>query len=174
MEYSKKIGSITIFQNEPIDNYIARWFEEAIRINSRIFNIHLKKRIRVYSCSNYSEIYKHAKVFHKWSTASVEKNKMVFRTVNWIEKIGKFTKKDVKKIIIHEFNHIFWLQKYPLTKPNWLVEGFASYIAKDSQLKLPKQQLKKLIKDYNIKDARYLNYRFLRRNYKSDYPCYPL
>jgi hypothetical protein len=172
MEYKIGIGNITIFQNEPINNSIIKWFKDALDINSRIFKIRLKKRIKVYFCSNYSEIYEHAKVFHKWSTASIEKNKMIFRTVGWIEKIGKFTKKDIRKIIIHEFNHIFWLEKYKLTKPNWLIEGFASYVAGESQLN--KQQLKKLIRDYSITNTAYLHYRLLRRNYKSDYPRYYL
>lgn len=173
MKYNTEIGNIKIFQNKPIDIFIKKMIKEAIKINSKIFKTTLKKRIYIYFCSDYSEIYQHAKVFHKWSTASVERNKIIIRTVDWIEKIGKLPKKDIGKIMIHEFNHVYWDQEYGLTKPNWLMEGLASYVGRD--FSLSKKELRKLIKDYKICNTKYLHYRFLRRNYKEGhYPRYPL
>lgn len=171
-KFKEKLSFGFLLRNKPINKNLISVFKKAYRKNIKFFRKQPNK-FKIIICDTKKELKENTKIFHKWSTASVEGNKLITRSPQWVEEIKKFTKGEYGKIMTHEISHIFWNKIYKTRKPIWLYEGLACYIGENDIY--TKKELKRLIQKYNIKNTRYLEYRFLRRNYKKgSMPRYPL
>lgn len=173
MKFSKNLNFAMILRNKKIDNEITDAVKKAFEINKKIFKKNPKK-FKIIICDTEKEFKKEAKYYYqRWGTGTVlRNNNLIMRSPDFIEKIGKWKKKDFKNIMNHEMNHVFWTDFYSITKPCWLLEGLACYVGNHFILK--KKELKKIIQKHEI-DYSIIDYRYLERNFKAGHmPRYPI
>ncbi len=165
MRYEKDIGFARIFSNKKTGKSLELIFRNAWLKNKRIFR-KTPSKFRIVICDTEREMKKKAKYYYKPRiTATVLRdNTLVTRSPGFIEKIGKFSRKDFPKIVNHEMNHVFWNDFYNTTKPVWLLEGFACYAGENEMV--GKDRIKKIIKerevDYSILHYRYIESKFAK------------
>lgn len=172
-KFVRELEFAQIFSNKKIDDNLVKIFKKAYSINNSLFK-RSPEKFKIIVCDTEKEFKKEAKYYYqKWGTATVLRNKtLVTRSPDFVKKIGKWKKKNFPNIMTHEVNHVFWYDTYKKWTPNWLVGGLACHIG--NNLILSKNELKKIIKRYNM-DHSILNYRYLKRNFKrGHYPRYPI
>jgi len=173
MKCSKDIGFATIHRNLPITSEIINPIIKGFKLNKKIFK-RTPKKFKVIICDNEKDLKKEAKYYYqKWMTATVlRNNNLVTRSPAFIEKIGRWKRKDFPSIINHEMSHVFWTFLYKHPKPCWLDEGLACYIGKN--FRITKKELKEIIRKYKV-DYSFVDYRPLKRKFtKGHYPRYPV
>lgn len=172
MQYSKDIGFALIFSSKPVKNNLINSIKKAYKINLQYFS---KKpdKFSVYVCDSEKEYKKYTKNYYlKWSTAITMRNDaIVIRSKEFVEKIGKWKKRDIKNIIIHEMCHLFWRNILKTWQPYWLAEGLACHIGKS--FTVSKNKLEETIKKYNV-DYKILDFRYIKRKMTGHFPRYPV
>jgi len=172
MQYPKDIGFALIFSSKPIKNSLINSIKKAYKINLKYF---YKKpdKFSVYVCDSEKDYKKYTKNYYlKWSTAITMRNEaIVIRSKEFVEKIGKWKKRDIQNIIIHEMCHLFWWSILKTWQPYWLAEGLACHIGKS--FTVSKDKLKETIKKYNV-DYKILDFRYLKRKMTGHFPRYPV
>ncbi len=170
----KDLGFGVLISKEKVDDKTVRSIREAFKKNKKIFG-KVPRKFDILFCDTEKELKKEAKYYYQpWMTATVLRdNTIVTRSPDFIEKKGRFRKKDFSSIMDHEMNHVFWNDFYNATcKPVWLLEGFAIYAGKG--FIMTKKELKNMIEDYDI-DYSILQYRYLERNFRKGHiPLYPI
>ncbi len=173
MKQTKSVGFAIIERDGPIDKNIVKIFRKAYATNLALFK-RPPKKFRIIICETEAKFREEAKYyFQKWATATVLRNQnLITRSPDFIEKIGRWKRRDFQNLMNHEMNHVFWGSLYKTTKPSWLSEGLACHVGNNFILK--KAQRRELAQKYTI-DPSLLDYRYLRRKYKSGHvPKYPL
>lgn len=173
MKYKKDLGFAAIKRDKLIDKSLEKIFSRSFEANRKLFG-RKPKKFDIIVCDTEKEFKNQAKYYYfKWATATVLRdNNLITRSPDFVEKIGRWKKSDFQNLMIHEMNHVFWMDFYGLTKPCWLLEGLACYIGRN--FLLSKKDLLMLIVKHNV-DHRILDYRYLERNFKEGhYPRYPV
>jgi len=173
MKCTEDIAFALVKRNKEIKNSLIRTIKKAFSVNKVIFKKNPKKFTLVI-CDTESEFKGKTKYYYQeWQTAVVlRNNKLVIKSPKFIEKIGRWKRKDFLNVLTHEMNHIFWYSMYKTWSPNWLAEGLACHVGKN--FILTKKELGEIVRKYNV-DSSILSYRYLKRNFgRGHLPRYPI
>lgn len=173
MIYKKDLGFAEMIRGIPITEDLVEIFKESFEINSKVFYKNPEK-FKIYVCDSENEYEEYAKPYYsKKSTAvGLGMKGIATRSPEFIERLGRWKKKDFPKLMNHEVSHIFWYQLCKTWSPQWFVEGLACYVGKNYCYS--KNELRSVIERFEV-DFKILDFRYQRRKFRDGYvPRYPI
>lgn len=173
MNYVKKLKFADILRNKKINQEIILAVRNSFKINKSLFNKKIKK-FKIIICDTEAEFKKETKKdYRKWITGiTVKHKKIIIKSPDLMEKVGIWKRKDFNKIMTHEINHVFWYGICKAWKPDWMLEGFACYVA--NMFMFNKPELRRIIEKNKV-NVKILDYRYMKRNFKKGhFPKYPV
>jgi len=135
---------------------------KAIAKNSLMYGKKISNPIKIVICNNEKEWKKESKYYYfEFSIGTVLRDgTLVIKSKNF----ANLSNKIFENLVIHEMNHVFWIQFYKQCKPVWLFEGIATITASTNDIS--KAELKRLIKKYEV-NHKFLDYRYLWRKFNN-------
>jgi hypothetical protein len=157
----KDLKFAILISNKKIPHKIQEEIKRAYKKNKKIFNKSLNKKFKIFICHTKKEWKKQSKYYYFPFGAGT-----VLRNGNLIIKSQKYlntNNKNYQILIEHEMNHVFFALIYGVTKPVWIHEGLANFIA---GYLLTKKQTLKYIKQKSI-NHEILQYRYQQKNFQN-------
>jgi len=164
MKYHEDLGFAKIYRNLPLNNKLVNIFKKSYNLNNKFFNKKPKK-FKIYVCDNEEDFKKYSKPYYAKVTAvALGLKGITLKSPKFMAKSSRWKEKDFFNIVNHEMNHVFWYHICKTWSPQWFVEGLACYVGKN--FNYSKRELKELVKK-NKESYKILDFRYLRRNFKS-------
>jgi hypothetical protein len=161
MKYLTQLKFGFIYSSKKIDSKIVKFFEDAYKINSNLFN---KKynNLKFVICNSNEEYKNESKYYYNEFGIGT-----VLRDGTFVVKDLSLIDCDIKYfrgVIIHEMNHVFFARKYGITKPVWIQEGLAAYTEKNCFI-----DIKEVIKQIEKKkiSSNIIKYRYMDRDFSN-------